>query len=320
MSVTLPGRTIDWLLEEGSPAVRYNTRLFFGAEKPARKELLSDPLIASGIKALGGWDGEILERHNTPDLLMHTLTLLADFGVRADDAGMPGVVKKILAHANDRGIPEIVIRIPKAFGGSDTPERSWLICDYPAILHGLLAIGVENAVVEKGLQTLASLVSDNGYRCLGAFPKFHGPGRKEDMCPIACLYAAKAMSGRAETAKGRPASRAVEAILGHWEERKRKKYYLFGIGTDFMKLKFPFVWYNILHVLDAVGRCTRFKKDPRVLEMADVVLEKADDSLRFTPESVYMAFKGKDFSDKKAPSPTLTFMTLRALARLGLVG
>src|SRR5512138_3752938 len=103
----IPGSTIDWLLEAGSPAVRYATRVLFGGEKPARKELLSDPLIASGIKALGGWDTEVLERHNTPDLLMHTLTLLADFGVRADDPGMPGVVKKILSHANDRGIPEI---------------------------------------------------------------------------------------------------------------------------------------------------------------------------------------------------------------------
>ncbi len=34
--------------------------------------------------------------------------------------------------------------------------------------------------------------------------------------------------------------------------RGQKKYFLFGIGTDFHKLKYPLIWYDILHVSDVL--------------------------------------------------------------------
>jgi len=312
----IPSTTIEWLLENGSPAVRYQTRLLAGEKKADRRELLSDPQIKNTITLLKNWDKEILERHNKPDLLMHRLAFLADMGVRADDPGMTGVGRTILKHANPQGIPEIVIRIPPMFGGSGRPERAWIICDFPVILYGLLGLGVKNNIINRAVKTLASLVDENGFRCIGSFPKFHGPGRREDVCPIACLYAAKALSLGGKAAAGEAAHRAAEALLGHWADRKKKKYYLFGIGTDFQKLKFPFVWYNLLHVLETVSRFPVFHKDKRFREMTDVLLSKADNDLRFTPESVYLPFKGTDFADKKHPSPTVTLMALRVLKRL----
>jgi hypothetical protein len=313
----IPPATIDWLLEYGSPAVRFNTRLLTGAAKPNRQELLSDPLVKQSITLLKKWGKEVLERHNKPDLLMHRLSFLADLGVRANDPGMGAVVTSILAHANEQGIPEILIRIPPVFGGSGLPERAWIICDFPVILSGLLGMGVKNKTTGRAVKTLVSLADDRGFLCQGSFPKFRGPGRKEDFCPIACVYAAKALSLDTKTAGSEAAHRAVEALLGHWSDRKKKKYYLFGIGTDFQKLKLPFVWYNLLHVLDTVSRFPAFHKDRRVKEMATVLLAKADDGLRFKPESAYVPFKGMDFADKKNPSPTITLMALRILQRLG---
>lgn len=312
----IPASTIDWLLETGTPAIRYNTRLLVGKKESDRAELLADPFVKENIRILKGWDNEVLERHNTPDLLMHRLALLPGLGVKADDPGMGSIIETILKHKNERGIPEIMIRIPKAFGGTDKPGRAWLICDFPVVLYGLLALGVKNAAIDGMLAALESMADDNGIRCQGSFARFHGPGRKEDMCPIASLYAARALSVRKESAKHAAAGKAVAALLGHWEERKKKKYYMFGIGTDFQKLKFPFVWYNLLHVLDTVSRFDSCRRDQRVREMTDVLLSKADDGLRFAPESAYLAYKGLDFSDKKNRSPTITLMALRILKRL----
>ncbi len=314
----IPRQTIDWILETGTPAIRYNARVLFKTGGADRVELLGDPFVKQNVMLLRNWDKEILERHNKPDLLMHRLALLADLGVKAEDPGMGAVMGSIVRHVNEQSIPEIVIRIPKVFGGTGKPERAWLICDFPVLLYGLLAMGAAKETTSGAVAALVSLADENGFRCKGDMPKFHGPGRREDMCPIACLYAAKALSRHKTGAKSAAATRAVEAILGHWEERGKKKYYLFGIGGDFMKLKFPFVWYNLLHVLETVSGFDSFRRDARVKEMAGTLLSKADAGLRFTPESVYLSYKGQDFADKKIPSPTLTFMALRILKRLDL--
>ena len=58
-------------------------------------------------------------------------------------------------------------------------------------------------------------------------------------------------------------------ILGHWQIRKEKKYYLFGMGTDFSKLKYPFIWYDILHVVDVLSRFPFVHADPRFQEMVE---------------------------------------------------
>ena len=59
------------------------------------------------------------------------------------------------------------------------------------------------------------------------------------MCPYANLLVARALSVSPEGKTSKAAALAAGAVLGHWSDRKEKKYYLFGMGTDFKKLKFP---------------------------------------------------------------------------------
>ncbi len=148
---------------------------------------------------------------------------------------------------------------------------------------------------------------------------FRGPGPKNDFCPVASLYSLKALNQDSETAKSDAASIAAESLLGHWEHRGGKKHFLFGIGTDFKKLKYPMIWYNLLHMLSVLSDSEKGKNDPRTLEMAELLLEKADGELRFTPESMYRFYKEEDFADKKRPSPTLTLSALEILIRLSMV-
>ena len=92
--------------------------------------------------------------------------------------------------------------------------------------------------------------------------------------------------------------------------------YLFGIGTDFRKVKYPFVWYNILHVTDVLCRFPWVHSDPRFLEMVATITDQADEDGRYTATSMYMAWKGWSFADKKRPSPWLTFLVKRIEQRI----
>jgi hypothetical protein len=101
-----------------------------------------------------------------------------------------------------------------------------------------------------------------------------------------------------------------------WTQRKEKKYYLFAMGSGFMKLKAPLIWFDLLHVLDVLTCFPWVRQDARVHEMADILRPRADADGRFTPESIWMAWKDWDFGQKKIPSVWVTFLALRILKRM----
>ena len=90
---------------------------------------------------------------------------------------------------------------------------------------------------------------------------------------------------------------------------------MFGIGTDFRKLKYPFIWYDILHVLDVLSQFSWVKNNSAIKEMVKIVKSKADLEGKYTPESVWRAWKDWDFGQKKKQSKWLTFLVLRTLKR-----
>lgn len=310
--------TKEWLLKAEAPYVQFNTKQFFNI-RTNREDLLNDPFIKETISLLHNWDREVLKNHSRPQLLIHKLALLADLGVKATDKPVTPVIKTILDDVDEDGIPGILIELPVVFGGSGVPEKAWMICDFPVILAALLKMDVKSKKIKKGLTTLQTFVSENGFRCMSAFPKVKGPGKKTDFCPYANLLAAKALSEDPESSKSKAARLACESLLFHWETRGQKKYFLFGIGTDFQKLKYPFVWYNILHMVEVLSRYEYLHKDGRFIEMVDVILGKAGEELKFMPESIYMIYKKEDFGNKKEYSRVITLAVLKILKRIGRI-
>ena len=132
--------------------------------------------------------------------------------------------------------------------------------------------------ITRAIEHLLALSDDAGWRCrcgpeLG---RFRGPGRKTDPCPIANVYALKALSLVPELLDSPATRRGAEMLLGHWERRTAVKYYLFGVGGDFRKLKYPFVWYDILHVAEVLSRYPFVRADPRFGEMLAAITAQAD--------------------------------------------
>jgi hypothetical protein len=281
--------------------------------------MLAHPAVKGLVAQAAAWGKHPLKRHNDAGHPLFALTTLADFGLRAEDPGLEAGIDAVLAHQSPEGAFQTVVNIPTRFGGSGEDEWSWMVCDAPTLLYVLLALGLGgDERVQQAVAHLTSLVDDNGWRCRvdPKLAKFRGPGRKDDPCPIANVYALKALAhvpGRVDS----PASQAgAEMILNHWACQAERKIYLFGIGTDFRKLKYPFVWYDILHVVDVLSRLPFVHDDPRFREMVDTLIAQADEQGRYTAASMYRAWKGWSFADKKNPSPWLTFLVARIAERL----
>ena len=227
--------------------------------------------------------------------------------------GAPPDEESRLDKARQLGFPT-VLNVAKAFGGTGEDTWTWVACDAPVLLYALLAMGLgEDPRVRRAVEHLVGLVEENGWRCVAApeLGKFRGPGRRADPCPIVNLYALKALAQVPDLREGPAARAGCEMLLWHWEHQSERKLYMFGIGTDFRKCKYPFVWYDVLHVVDTLRRFPFLHANPRFLEMVEVIAAQAGEDGRYTARSMYRAWKGWSFAGKKQPSPWLTFLALR---------
>ena len=332
---------IQWLLDSDEPWTRYRTRvdLLDQSEEDAevqasRAEMLAHPQVQTMAAEATTWGDRPLKRHNDAGHPIYKFSTLADFGVRASDAGvLDGLgegLEALRAHQSPEGAFQTVLNIAPRYGGTGEDTWTWLPCDAPTLLYSLLAMGAQDSpelgdskALQRAVEHLVSTVDDNGWRCAGGqeVGKFRGPGRKADPCPMANVYALKALAqvpewveGAAERTKAERLG--AEMLLWHWEHQTERKIYLFGIGTDYRRLKYPFVWYNVLHVVDVLSRFPTVHSDPRFGEMVETIAAQADGDGRFTASSMYRTWKGWSFADKKQPSPWLTFLCCRVAKRV----
>ena len=315
-------KTIQWLLECDEPWTRYRTLVDLLGQpetdsevRAARAEMLAHPQVKQLMADAAAWPGPPLKRHNDASHPLYKLSTLADFGVQARDRGMASIIKTVLAHQSAQGAFQTMVNIPAAFGGTNEDTWTWMACDSPTLLYVLLAMGKgDDKRVKKAIDHLTGLVEDNGWRCTVAPEiKFRGPGRKADPCPIANVYALKALAQATGWRDCPAAHTGAEMLLSHWEHQKRSKFYLFGVGTDFRKQKYPFVWYDLLHVADVLSRFPFVRADARFRAMVQALTTLADAGGRYTAGSMYQAWKGWSFADKKQPSPWLSFLALRVV-------
>jgi hypothetical protein len=261
-----------------------------------------------------------LKRHNDANHLIHKLAFTTDLGIDKSNLTLKRISDRIFKQQSDEGAFQIVVNIPTHFGGSGEDEFLWMLCDAPIILYSMLKMGwQDDERIDQGIHYLNGLIRENGWPCasspkLGG--KFKGPGKRSDPCPYTNLIMLKALAQQKIIAKNKESKIGTETLLSLWEQRKQIKPYLFGMGTDFKKLKAPLIWYDILHVTDVLSRFEWLHKDERLLEMVEVISEKANSDGLYTAESVWRAFKEWDFGQKKELSPWITLLVYQNLKRL----
>lgn len=321
---------LSWLMK-GPPWVVYRTRIDLLNEPDyspeainARQSMISHPKINSLIDELQNWPGYPLKRHNDANHPIHKLAFLADLGLQQQDPGLDNIIAKILANRSLEGPFQIVMNIHPRYGGKGEDQLVWMLCDAPVILYNLVKFGLaDHPHVQKALQYLMGLVRENGWPCsvTPGIGKFRGPGRKDDPCPYANLMMMKVMALLPDFRNSPEARVGVEILLNLWSQKENRRPYLFAMGTHFSYIKVPFIWYDIMHVLDVLSRFPWVYVDNRYLEMMGILSSKADEAGRFTPESVWLAWRDWEFGQKKEPSYWLTLVSQRIMKRVqeGLV-
>jgi hypothetical protein len=319
----------NWILGSDEPWTRYRGLLDIAGAVPsdaaavaAREDMRAHPLVAELLARAGTWPGYPLKRHNDAAHPLHAITTLADFGFDKADARIAGVAESVMAHFDGDGF-ETLVWLPRFLTKEDDAERwTWMMCDAPSLLYALLAFGYQShADVARAVEVLLDRAELNGWRCsaAAALPRFGGPGRKFDTCPIATTYVLKALALVPEASNSSGVRAGITALLEHWEHQTEYKLKMFGIGTDFRKLKYPFVWYDILHVADVLSRYPQARADPRFAEIVGEITSQADEQGRYRAGSMYRAWQDWSFADKQQPSPWLTLLVLRIQRRLGAV-
>ena len=287
--------------------------------KTARKSMLADPKIRDLIGELSAWPGKVIASHKSASQPFHKLTFVADLGLKACDPKMDKVLARVLKHQSAEGPFQLPLNIPTHFGGNGEAQWAWALCDAPLLVYALVKFGLESdPAVKKAVAYLAGLHQENGWHCVVSkeLGKFRGPGRKDDPCPFATLAVLKALSEVEGRRDSRVCKEGANTVLTLWEKSTTSHPYMFFMGTDFRKPKVPFVWYDLVHVLDVMSRFSWLRKDPRVLSMLSLLKSKADSHGRFTGESVWTAWKDWEFGQKKEPSRWLSLSTWRIIQRI----
>ena len=307
---------VPYLEQCSEPWIRYNLKRIQGKENSKEfKELTQNPRIQALIDECITWPDPPLRRHNDAGHPIHKIELLADFGLDTRDEWIKALTNLIMEHRSEDGLFQSKNEIPERWGGKGTGELMWLLCDTPILVYALQKFGVKNEYTEEAARMLVWVSENNGWRCKGSNPKFRGPGKKEDHCPYANLITLKALS-QSKYKDTEAVQNGIDSHILHWENRDGKRIYMFGIGSTFMKLKYPNVWFDILHLVDVLSLYPYAHEYNEFWEMWNIIKDKQQPEGGFIPESIYKAWSGWSFGQKKAPSPWMTLRILEIANRL----
>ena len=307
---------VPYLEQCREPWIKYNLRRIQGKENTEEyKELSQDPRIQALIDECVTWPDPPLKRHNDAGHPIHKIELLADFGLDNRDEWIKAISNIIIEHRSEDGLFQSKLEIPERWGGKGTGEIMWLLCDSPVLIYALQKFGVNNEYTKEAARMLVWLSENNGWRCKGSNPRFRGPGKKDDHCPYANLITLKALS-LSQYNDTEAVQNGIDSHILHWENRGGKKIRMFGIGTTFKKLKYPNVWFDILHVVDVLSHYPYAQEYDEFWEMWDIIKEKQKPEGGFIPESVYKAWSNWSFGQKKETSPWMTLRIYETANRL----
>lgn len=305
----------SWLLE-GDPWTRYRTLVDIinkdGSSREVeevRREIAVHPRIKGLVSDVNDLPWPPLTSHKSAGHPIHKLAFLADLGLSDKELGISKAIASILRGSSEEGPFQIPMKISGSYGGSGEEDRAWALCDAPLLTYALVKFGhAEHEMVRKAIAYLVSLIRSNGWPCAvsSRLGKFRGPGRKNDPCPYANLVMLKLLSQLPRYRDSDGARTGTESALELWSQSRVRHPYMFYMGTDFRKLKVPFIWYDIMDVADVLTQFPWLLEDEHLVDMIGVILSRADANGRFTPESVWTSWKEWEFSQKKEPSRWLT--------------
>jgi len=156
---------------------------------------------------------------------------------------------------------------------------------------------------------------DGGWHCA----KNRAVGKKlenTESCPMDNLNILMLLSQYEAYRNDSRLNGAIDLLLSHWERKSEVwRPYGFGIGTQFLKLRYPEAKYGILRVLDVLSYYPYAIKSPSFQSMYSYVIDKQVNG-KYIAESIVKAFSDFDFGQKKVESRWITFLIERIAKRI----
>jgi len=164
-------------------------------------------------------------------------------------------------------------------------------------------------------KTLESQRLDGGWHC--ALNRAVGKKLQDsESCPMDNLNLLMLLSQYEWFRQAPQLEGAIDLLLLHWKNRLQPwRPYGFGIGDQFLKLKYPATKYGILRVLDVLSLYPYAIDKTEFQDMLNYVLSKAIDG-KFYAESVSRSYAEFDFGQTKEPSRWITFLIERIQKRV----
>ncbi len=286
--------------------------------KQVKEMVLDDEKIQHLVQILPAtWASYLVKGHQKADYPPSVLLLLFEFGITKDDfSQIAELLSQMLELQDKDGRFQSLALFPRS-----KPVIGSSSCDTHIITEALILGGFDRTEeIRKATKFIAEQIKETSqgfaWKCEpNSESKARGPGRKDDICPQVTLEALRVFSHLPEKDQPKELIEAGRTLLRCYEHPEHRPY-LFGHGTRFKKLRPPFFWYDIGAVLDATSRYTELTKESSFNDMLSLVISKADENGRFTPESVYLDFKNWSFGQKKEWSPWLTSYICRILKRV----
>lgn len=212
-------------------------------------------------------------------------------------------------HPDLGGAVELVLRYQTPEGAFRySGARSQLPCIAGQVLAALGRLGLaEDARYAGGLRWLVDhQADDGGWRCATVE---RGKSPVTDASnPGATLFVLDgfrpALDRQAPAVHAR-LDRAVEFLLHHWETRAPLGPCLFGIGSRFLEVEFPFLRYNLFSYVYVLAHFERSSSDPRFLEALDALAAHVRDG-EMVVDSPHRAWQAYDFARRGSPSALAT--------------
>ena len=235
--MNLPKETHAWLMEAPEPYIRYQALCLLSPDE-------ADPALLDCRSVyrrkhqdhLRMEEGRFWIRHDKPDLFRSIVWPCLPIWVsQKSSKGVGRLVDALLDNIDEDGFFLINISIPKAFGGSGSPSREWIICDFPVTLYALLRMGVQDdrltCAVDKLIHQCRVTISTPAAE---ASPNSRGPAPGEACAPMPIYYVAPmalSASPEGKTIQGSgPGGRR-----GAWplvRPKREKIHYLFGMAPS----------------------------------------------------------------------------------------
>lgn len=330
----LKGDPVPWLLGSTEPYARWATLrdvVGLSLDDPSVQQAHALVIADENVRALVG---ELPARltaavadHHSPLFLPNRLNLLADMGVTHGDFPAVDALLEALTATQDRTgrfRPRATATSPQTHAGA-SPR-----CEHNAVTEVLLRFGLgHDPRVAKAVARLSSDIrtgnQGHGWCCTPEKRTLSGLTRKLDVCPQIDLEGVRAFAMLPAHQRPRTARDAARTPLEIWRRRPQERPYQFGHGYQFKTVRWPSFWYDVLGVVDAVGRFPELWNGPEAREedrravaelAACLIAYNTDSQGRVKPRRVHRGYERFSFADKSAASPFATARVLAALVRV----